>query len=141
MKPCSAQFVCFVFFLFIYLFIFFFLWIWHYVHGMWHRLLGMLYKQWHRKLSQDMYTNINAKYLLPLEVYYSVYCTDFRVAYIYLHIMHLLQVKSEWSPRAMKLIFQIQLFYSRFQGRLHGKHCSYSKTLQLLMLIIDTKAL
>lgn len=37
---------------------------------MWHRLLGMLYKQWHRKLSQDMYTNINAKYLLPLEVYY-----------------------------------------------------------------------
>lgn len=41
---------------------------------MWHRLLGMLYKQWHRKLSQDMYTNINAKYLLPLEVYYSVYC-------------------------------------------------------------------
>lgn len=107
----------------------------------WHRLLGMLYKQWHRKLSQDMYTNINAKYLLPLEVYYSVYCTDFRVAYIYLHIMHLLQVKSEWSPRAMKLIFQIQLFYSRFQGRLHGKHCSYSKTLQLLMLIIDTKAL
>lgn len=107
----------------------------------WHRLLGMLYKQWHRKLSQDMYTNINAKYLLPLEVYYSVYCTDFRVAYIYLHIMHLLQVKSEWSPRAMKLIFQIQLFYSRFQGRLHGKHCSYSETLQLLMLIIDTKAL
>lgn len=69
---------------------------------MWHRLLGMLYKQWHRKLSQNMYTNIDAKYLLPLEVYYSVYCTDFRVAYIYLHIMHLLQVKSEWSPRAMK---------------------------------------
>lgn len=139
MKPCSAQFVCFGFF-FVYLF-FVNLALCQYVHGMWHRLLGMLYKQWHRKLSQDMYTNINAKYLLPLEVYYSVYCTDFRVTYIYLHIMHLLQVKSEWSPRAMKLIFQIQLFYSRFQGRLHGKHCSYSKTLQLLMLIIDTKAL
>lgn len=34
-----------------------------------------------------------------------------------------------------------EIFYSRFQGRLHGKHCSYSETLQLLMLIIDTKAL
>lgn len=126
--------ICLLFFLFIYLFIFC-------EFGTMCMACGIDCLECYIKLSQDMYTNINAKYLLPLEVYYSVYCTDFRVTYIYLHIMHLLQVKSEWSPRAMKLIFQIQLFYSRFQGRLHGKHCSYSETLQLLMLIIDTKAL
>lgn len=124
-----------VFLLFICLFIYL-LWIWHYVHGMWHRLLGMLYKQWHRKLSQDMYTNINAKYMLPLEVYYILCLLHGFPCRIYL-LAHYAFVASK-----IRMVPQgNEIFYSRFQGRLHGKHCSYSETLQLLMLIIDTKAL